>query len=317
MLLIAALAILAVVCLCLGAEAFGILRAGAPAHPSATRLSAPVGVERVAIPRVIWTYWDTLPPPALVACCLQAWQRYAPDHEIRLVERASMSRWLPPGTDLAQFASLPAYRQADWLRLQLLIHHGGIWIDGSTLLTTNLDWVHSLHERIGAGVVGFYIDRYTRDERFPIIENWFLATPAHDPFIVAWAAELDRALALGEQGYLDGLRRAGELEALAQGIPEDLRAYLIMHLAAARVRQRSPERYRLILQRAEDVAFAFHAALRWRKRHLYARLALTPAPRRRPSLIKLRSGDRSVVEQGLARGWVWRRSLLAELLALP
>ena len=317
MLLIAALAIWAVVCLGLGAEAFAILRAGAPAHPSATRLGAPVGVERAAIPRVIWTYWDTLPPPALVARCLQAWQRYAPDHEIRLVERACVSRWLPPGADLAPLASLPAYRQADWLRLQLLIHHGGIWIDGSTLLTTNLDWVHSLHEQIGAGVVGFYIDRYTRDERFPIIENWFLATPAHDPFIMAWAAELDSALALGEQGYLDGLRRAGELDALAQGIPEDMRAYLIMHLAAARVRQRSPERFRLILQRAEDVAFAFHAPLRWRKRHLYARLALTPAPRRRPSLVKLRSGDRSVMEQGLARGWVWRRSLLAELLALP
>ena len=317
MLLIAALAISAVVLLCLGAEAFVILRAKAPAHPSSTRLGAPVGVERVAIPRVIWTYWDTLPPPALVERCLQAWQRYAPDHEIRLVERASMSRWLPPASDLAQFASLPAYRQADWLRLQLLIHHGGIWMDGSTLLTSNLDWVHSLHDQIGAGVVGFYIDRYTRDARFPIIENWFLATPAYDPFIMAWAAELDSALALGEQGYLDGLRRAGELDALAQGIPEDMRSYLIMHLAAARVRQRSPEGYRLILQRAEDVAFAFHAALRWRKRHLYARLALTPAPRRRPSLVKLRSGDRSVMEQGLARGWVWRRSLLAELLALP
>lgn len=317
MLLIAALATLAVILACLGVEAFVIVHANAPAHPSAMRLGELRDVERVAIPRVIWTYWDILPPPALVARCLQAWQRYAPDHEIRLVERASMSRWLPPGADLAQFASLPAYRQADWLRLQLLIHHGGIWMDGSTLLTTNLDWVHSLHDQIGAGVVGFYIDRYTRDAHFPIIENWFLATPAHDPFIVAWADELDGALALGEQRYLDDLRIAGELDALAQGIPEDMRSYLIMHLAAARVRRRSPESYRLIVQRAEDVAFAFHAALRWRKRHLYARLALTPAPHRRPSLVKLRSGDRSVMEQGLARGWVWRRSLLAELLALP
>lgn len=187
-------------------------------------------------------------------------------------------------------------------------------MDGSTLLTTNLDWVHSLHDQVDAGVVGFYIDRYTTDARFPIIENWFLAAPAQDPFIMAWAAELDRALSFGEERYLDNLRSTGELDALAQAIPEKMRSYLIMHLAASRVRRRSPESYRLILQRAEDVAFAFHAALRWRKRHLYARLALTPAPRRRPSLIKLRSGDRSVMEQGLARGWLWRRSLLAELL---
>ena len=38
-------------------------------------------------------------------------------------------------------------------------------MDGSTLLTTNLDWVNSLHDQIGAGVVGFYIDGYTRDAR--------------------------------------------------------------------------------------------------------------------------------------------------------
>ena len=315
MLLIAALATLAVVTFCLFAEALTILRAGAPAHPSSMRLAPADVIEPVAIPRVIWTYWDTLPPPALVARCLLVWRRYAPDHEIRLVDRATVSRWLPSAVDLAGFDRLPSYRQADWLRLQLLIHHGGIWMDGSTLLTANLDWVHSLHAKIDAGVVAFYIDRYTTDARFPIIENWFLATSAQDPFIVAWAAELDSALSLGEERYLDSLRGTGELDAVAQAIPEDMRSYLIMHLAASRVRRRNPERYRLILQRAEDVAFAFHAALRWRKRHLYARLALTPAPRRRPSLIKLRSGDRSVVEKGLAGGWIWRRSLLAELLA--
>lgn len=311
----ALLALLAVLFLGLVAEGAAILRAGSPARPSHLRFAPPGGVARAAIPRVIWTYWDTLPPPALVERCLLAWKRYAPDHEIRLVSRRSVSHWLPAGADLAGFDALPSYRQADWLRLQLLIRHGGAWMDGSTLLTTNLDWVHSLHDEIDAGVVGFYIDRYTTDPRFPIIENWFIAAPPQDPFIVDWAAELDVALALGEDGYVDLLRRSGELEAVAQGIPDDMRAYLVMHLAASRVHRRGAGRYRLILQRAEDVAFAFHAALRWRKRHLYARLALTPAPRRRPALIKLRSGDRAVMEKGLARRWIWRRSLLAELLA--
>lgn len=311
----ALLAVLAMVLLGLVAEGVAILRAGSPTRPSHLRFAPPGGVARSAIPRVIWTYWDTLPPPALVERCLLAWKRYAPDHEIRLVSRSNVSHWLPAGADLAGFGALASYRQADWLRLQLLIRHGGVWMDGSTLLTTNLDWVHSLHDEIDAGVVGFYIDRYTTDPRFPIIENWFIAAPPQDPFVIAWAAELDAALALGEDGYVDLLRRSGELEAVAQGIPQDMRAYLVMHLAASRVHRRGAGRHRLILQRAEDVAFAFHAALRWRKRHLYARLALTPAPRRRPALIKLRSGDRSVMEKGLARRWIWRRSLLAELLA--
>jgi len=316
MFLTCALSILAALVLVLLREAITILRARAPRQAAVLRLGpAPaMAQESLPVPRVIWTYWDTLPPPALVGRCLRLWKHVAPDHEIRLVDRVSAPSWLGAELDATVFDALPAYRQADWLRLQLLIRHGGIWMDGSTLLTTSLDWVHRLHREIGLGVVGFYIDRYTVDRRCPVVENWFLAAPARDPFLVAWAEELDRALALGEAGYLDALRREGMLEAVAQAIPEAMRSYLVMHLAASSVLQRAPERFRLLLQRAEDVAFAFHSALRWRKRHLYARLALTPQPRRTPALIKLRSGDRAVLERGLARGWIWRRSLLARLL---
>ena len=313
MLLILALVVVAVPVLALLAQAAVVLLARAPANVASIRLG-PAAAERSAIPRVIWTYWDHLPPPAFVASCLQLWQRMAPDHEVRLVDRATASGWLGTAIDAASFAALPAYRQADWLRLQLLIRHGGIWMDGSTLLTTGLDWVHAQHDRVGAGVVGFYIERYTTDAGCPIVENWFLAAPPNDPFIVDWARELDHALSLGEQGYVDSLRRDEVLAAAAQGIPPDMQSYLIMHLAASRVLQRQPGGYRLLLQRAEDVAFAFHARLRWRKTHLYARLALTPAPRRPPVMIKLRSPDRAVVEKHLARGRIWRRSLLARLL---
>ena len=254
--------------------------------------------------------------PPFVAQCLQTWRRHAPAHEIRQVDRSTVGLWLGPDWNATSFDALAPYRQADWLRLQLLQRHGGIWMDASTLLTSDLDWVHRRHADLGShGVVGFYIDRYTRDRSQPMIENWFIAAAAGDPFIASWATELDRALALGEAGYLESLRHSGELAAVAQGIPAGMQAYLLMHLAAARVSRRRPDARWMSLLRAEDVAYAFHAALGWRKRHLYARLALTPAPRRVPALIKLRSGDRVVVERGLARGWWWKRSLLARLLA--
>lgn len=318
MMSILALTLAAALLLGLFLEAFAILRARPPRHVRTWRLGpADVPAEPGRpIPRVIWTYWDALPPPALIARCLRLWQRVAPDHEVRLVDRSSASRWLGTPIEAGAFDALPAYRQADWLRLQLLRRHGGVWMDGSTLLTEGLAWVHRLHAGHGGGVVGFYIDRYTTDRHSPIVENWFLAAPANDPFVVAWSDELDRALALGESGYLEALRRDGRLDAVAQGIPEDMRAYLVMHLAASAVLQRAPAAYRIVLQRAEDMAFAFHDALRWRKRHLYLRLALTPEPRRIPALIKLRSGDRAVVEERLARGWIWRRSLLARLLEM-
>lgn len=308
MLLIVVLGVVALLLAGLAAEAWTILRASAPARPSSKRLGPPKSGDSVALPRVIWTYWDSVPPPGLVEKCLQVWKRCAPDHEIRLVDRTTAWRWLDDRVAKAGFDALPSYRQSDWLRLQLLSRHGGVWMDGSTLLTASLDWVHRLHDELGAGVVGFYIDRYTTNPHCPTVENWFLAAPASDPFIAAWAKELDCALAMGENAYLEALQRDDLLDAAAQAIPADMRSYLVMHIAAGRVLQHSPDRYRLILQRAEDVAFAFHAALRWRKRHVYARLSLTPAPRLAPALIKLRSGDRAVMEKGLERGLIWHRA---------
>ena len=314
--MIVALAILVVVGLGLCFELLAILCASAPRSASSIRIGAqePAGDADAVIPRVIWTYWDTLPPPEFVGRCIALWRRFAADHEIRIVDRASASRWLSDDIDRLAFEKLPAYRQADWLRLQLLIRHGGIWMDGSTLLTQGLDWVHLLRAEARADVVGFYIDRYTTDIDHPIVENWFIAAAPGNGFLKAWARELDLALKDGEVAYLEKLRSEGRLEALAQGIPEEMRPYLAMHVACSVVLARPAIDGRLVLQRAEDVAFAFHAALRWRKRHLFARLALTPAPRRPPALIKLRSGDRAVIERNLARGWLWRRSLMGRLL---
>jgi hypothetical protein len=293
-----------------------VLRAGAPREPRLLRLGPAEPAAAAPLPRVVWTFWDTLPAPAVIERCLANWRRLAPDHEIRALDPASALHWLPEGAGGAAWRRLPPYRQADWLRLQLLKAHGGIWMDGSTLLAADLGWVHRLHESLGRGLVGFYIERYTREPARPMLENWFIAAPAGDAFVAAWAAELERALALGEGPYVAALRAAGELDAAAQGIPETMREYLVMHLCAGVVARREPGRHRMALLRAEDVAFAFHAALRWRKRHLYARLALVPAPARPPALVKLRGGDRAVVEKGLARGLWIRGSLLARLLEL-
>ena len=295
-------------------EAATILRAGAPPRATSRRVGLRAAAAAPPIPRIIWTYWNTSPLPPLVARCLDNWRAQAPDHELRLVDRQSALAWLDGEIDEATFDALPPYRQADWLRLQLLRRHGGIWMDASTLLADSLDWVHDRGTDPDAGVRGFYIDRYTTDPERPMVENWFIAAPPGDPFIDAWSKEFDQALALGEQGYLEALGASGRLDAVAQGLPADLRGYLLMHLAAGVVLLRGDPAHRLHLVRAEDMAFALHAALRWRKRHLYARLALTPPPRRVPALIKLRGPDRTVVEKGLAAGRIWRGSLLARLL---
>jgi hypothetical protein len=114
------------------------------------------------------------------------------------------------------------------------------------------------------------------------------------------------------------LREQGRFDRVVQGLGERDQQYLIMHVVASALLDAHPDKYSMLLQRAEDTALSLHAALGWRKRHLYARLALTPCPSAHwlPALVKLRGGDRRVTEQGLARHWLYRRSMLARYLPI-
>ncbi|WIT10744.1 capsular polysaccharide synthesis protein [Paucibacter sediminis] len=304
----------------LGRECWQILRAQAPAQVRELLVGAAAPRAAADIPKVLWTYWHPAPAPAFIQQCLANWRHHAPDHELRLLDRQSLLQWIPASALRPDFDSLPPYRQADWLRVQLLARHGGIWLDASTLLTRDLAWLHEARAAAQAEYAGFYIQRYSSRAELPIVENWCMAAVPRSAFVRDLAAAFDHALDLGAEAYLDELRAQGRLARVVQDLTPDFQRYLLMHVAASdlldRAHQASPQIYRLALLRAEDSAFAYLDALRWRKRHLYARLALTPCPRRLPALIKLRGGDRQVLERGLAKGRWLRGSAIARLLDL-
>lgn len=296
-------------------ETLTVLRARVPAQTRAVTVGDEAPASTATLPRIIWTYWQTTPAPEFIQACIANWRQFAPDHEVRLLDRSSIESWLP--SLRADFDSLPAYRQADWLRVQLLARHGGIWMDASMLLSRDLGWLHDTQRRRGADYVGFYIDRYSTRPTLPIIENWMMASVPGGRFVSALAAAFDQALDEGAEALLQRLRSEGRHAQVVQALTEDFQRYLLMHVAASELLDRSPQLARLVLLRAEDGPFAWHAGVGWRKRHLFARLALAPCPRMLPAVLKLRGGDRTVVERNWRRGWVSPFSALRHLLAPP
>ncbi|MDR7332433.1 capsular polysaccharide synthesis protein [Roseateles asaccharophilus] len=289
-----------------------VLRARVPTQTRAVIVgeSAPACADD--IPKIIWTYWQQAPAPRFIQACLDNWRRFAPDHQVRVLDRSTVGDWLP--TLRADFDTLPAYRQSDWLRVQLLARHGGVWMDASMLLSRDLGWLHATRQARAADYVGFYIDRYTNRPKLPIVENWLMASVAGGRFVTALAAAFDRALDEGAESLLQRLRDEGRHERVVQALTEDFQRYLLMHVAASELLDREPQLARLVLLRAEDGPFAWHAGVGWRKRHLYARLALVPCPRVLPAVLKLRGGDREVTERNWRRGLVSPFSALRHLL---
>jgi hypothetical protein len=295
-------------------EGLRILRARPPRSVRTQLAGSAPSITDSEIPRVIWTYWSEEPPSDFVARCLANWRRYAPDHELRVLHPATIGQWLGPQADVEWFRTLPPVRQSDWLRLQLLRRHGGIWIDASTILTQDLGWVHGARRSGQTEYVGFYIHGFSRRLEQPIVENWFMAAVPGSAFIADLALEFDRVLAIGDVAYLEGLKAQQRLERVVQGLSPAYQEYMVFHVAASALMDAAPSRYRLHLTRAEDSAFSLQAALGWHLFHLYARLALTPRPSRLPALIKIRGTERRVIETQLARRPALRGSIIADYL---
>ena len=267
----------------------------------------------VPIPPIVWAYWTGGEPPPLIKHCFANWQKFNPDFCIRILDDDSVRDCIGPLPEV--LASASATLRADWIRLELLRRHGGIWLDASTVLTASLEWVLEAHQQAGGDLVGYYLGRYTTDAAFPVVENWFLAAPPGSVLIEDLQREFtSTVLSLGGPGYVKHLQQCGEYEALRQGI--DLPDYLSMHLALQRV-LRSGKAYRLLLSRAEDGPFYYHALGQWGRTALKIRLLFCRAASAPPPLIKLRKPDRKRLDLYLERGLYLPASTVGRYLVRP
>lgn len=265
-------------------------------HATGTAAAAPAA--RTAIPRILWSYWQGGTPPLLVQRCFDHWRRLHPHFEIRILDARGVLQYLPAIPAALDGAS--AAKRADWIRLELLRRHGGIWLDASTILTQPLDWVLQEQARTGADFVGYYLQQYTSVPDRPVVENWFMAAPPGSPFIEDLQREFTQEVIArtGEQ-YIAHLQAQGLYAQALQRI--DMPAYLTMHLALQVILLRGGS-YRLGLSPAESGPYFLHVQGRWRRAALKMRLLFMHARGPLPPLIKLRSPDRRRLDDYLAQG---------------
>lgn len=273
---------------------------------------------QVAVPRVVWTYWHEAQLPLVVARCIEGWRRLNPQYVVHVLHAGNLTQFLdevPP-----TLARLNIAKQTDWVRLALLHRHGGIWMDASILLTQPLDWVEQLRAHTHAEFVGFYLDGYTSDARYPVIESWFLAALPGSRFIAEWLELFRREAIDGDTAnYLARLRQEERHVALAQKIGDP--AYHTIHVAAQDVLQRhAPDAapWRLTLLRAEDSAYWLQWQSGWKRRPLFARLLWARGDAAHwPALVKLRGGERRKLEAWLRHQCYRKGSLVAQALGPP
>ena len=270
------------------------------------------GLTARAIPRVIWAYWNGAAPPLLIQRCFENWQRFNPDFAIHILDDRTVAQHIaqmPP-----EVASLAVAKRSDWIRLELLRLHGGIWLDASTILTESLEWVLRQQEVSDADFIGYYLERYTTEPDCPVVESWFMAAPPLSPFIADLQQEFTtEVIARTGREYVEHLQRRGIYDVVRQNI--DIPEYLSIHLAM-QVTLHGERDYALCLARAEDGPFFLHVLGGWRRTALKIRLLFSRVRAPLVPLIKLRNPDRKRLDLYLERG-LYVRGSVAQRYLLP
>jgi hypothetical protein len=122
------------------------------------------------VPRTIWLLWfqgfDNA--PYVVRKCHESWVTRNPTWRVINLDEASVPEFASVDYSAGNIGSLCLPHRADLLRLDLLSHHGGVWVDATCFCVQPLDdWLPANMES------GFFaFDRPAPDR---ILSNWFLA----------------------------------------------------------------------------------------------------------------------------------------------
>jgi hypothetical protein len=184
-----------------------------------------------AIPKQIWTYWNSDELTPVVTKCINSWRKHNPEYKVTVVTPKNLSQYIDFDVKAVKFNDSPA-RESDIIRLNILAKYGGVWCDASILMTRPFDFTtNSKHE-----FVGYYIEHYTTKPQWPCIEGWFFATVPGGKLVTKWR---DSFMSIAKfdsvNDYLDDLQKKG---VDFQKTQWSMLNYLAINLAAQDAMQR-------------------------------------------------------------------------------
>lgn len=261
------------------------------------------------IPKKIWIYWNNYPIDSpTVEICLAEIKRLHPDYTMVVVHQETLSKYLP-NFPLEILKKSPAL-SSDLIRLKLLAEHGGFYLDASTLLSENLDWVGALQQQDGSEAVLYYTDENTISKQHPMLESSFIGAIQGSRFIKEWLTEFEKCLA--EHSSIEYMKKFGNFD-IAK-FPLDLDYYPVY--LTAQVLMRKDQNFRLSIIRAEDDFFLYSIGIRkkWGEVEMAEILLLNKTPDPKPKTVKLIRYARRRLDFYIKRGMYKEGSWMGDLI---
>jgi hypothetical protein len=197
-------------------------------------LTRPIQKNSKTIPKVIYTFWASGQINTFVMDCIGTWSKHAPDYRVNIITLETVHQYTNKVIPKSIYSSnITVQAKSDWIRLAVILEHGGIWLDASVILTGTLAWIHKYQQKYSVENIFFYLESSTMNLSRPHIESNVFASVPKSPFIKAWFSEFHSILSdynMSDLYLADLMRKYGltkYLEILqGNGNPSYLKIYV-------------------------------------------------------------------------------------------
>lgn len=148
-------------------------------------------VAEVGKSKVLWTCWlqGEDETPALMKACWNSWRRHLPEYEVRIVTMENYEQWasLPDWlVEKYRKGIVPPALFSNVLRLDLLVRHGGTWLDG-TVLCTGFRTERLQRQLADVEASELCLFRYFQQGRKEAVglSNWFISATSGNAVLAA------------------------------------------------------------------------------------------------------------------------------------
>jgi len=206
------------------------------------------------IPPIIWTYWNNDTIPEVVQKCIDSWHNHNPTYRVIVLSPKNLMDYININVKDISFNDSSA-RESDIVRLLVLEKYGGIWSDATIFLTQPYPFsLTSYHP-----FIGYYIDSFTTDKDYPVLESWFFATVPNGEFITKWREAFFK---LEEYNSVEEAIESVKARGIdLQNISNP--TYLYIHVAAQSVMQTSNVTKSMKFMKAEDGPYKYITTNEW------------------------------------------------------
>ena len=256
------------------------------------------------IPKIIWMYWEGK-LPQFVEKCVENIRRKNSDYVVNFLTPDNVKTYCD--IDYHRLEHATPQQKADLIRFELIYQYGGIWLDASTIVYENLDWIQKLVVENQTNSFAYYRKKNTTCPNFPVLENWLLASPPKNIFFRKWFDELFKAIELGPKTYIQQIKstdtNAGDIFQKIGRLE-----YLVAYVACQKImREHLPS---MTLVNCDKNAFFYQVKNQWVKEKVLIDMAIHIAPSRPPKLIKLAGKERGILSRYYEKGMYFKGSLL-------